>query len=98
MKRMTFQKYQTTGTYNWVCPSGVTKIFIVPGNSDQLNYRFNSGVGTVLTVVPNTTYTIVIAPGQSSSYSTFGTLYSANLGSPWNGNGGQALTLMWMDG
>lgn len=53
-----------TSTQTWTAPAGVTSIMIAP------DYLI-TGVGTILTVVPNTSYSITV----SNALSTFGSLY-----------------------
>lgn len=69
----------STGSFNWVCPAGVTEILIQPTDSNGVA----TSIPNPLTVVPNTTYSVTI---NSSSYvfgtqNTFGALYS------WAGGG-----------
>lgn len=98
MRLTTTATFPTTGTTSWTAPAGVTTIIITPGRSSTGTGLATGGVGTVLTVVPNTTYTIVIGSGTATNPSTFGAIYSVAIGGLSNGSSGIPLTLTWMDG
>lgn len=77
MFRSTSQRFTSNGT--WTAPAGVTKVIVIP----------DGGVGTLLTVVPNTTYSITAATSPGS----FGSLYNFKTNTST-----AALTIVWMDG
>lgn len=86
---------QVTFTTNstWTCPAGVTNIIITPGVNSY------NAVGSVIVVVPNTTYSIVVGGKSTLTPSTFGTLYS--FASPFDDPFAplnMPLNLVWMDG
>ena len=55
---------------NWVAPAGVTSVFILP--SDSSRPTLACSVGTLVPVVPDTSYAVVV---DSVDILTFGSLY-----------------------
>lgn len=85
---------QFTSSTTWVCPAGVTQVILIgqgggqggQGGSTLINVPARGGKGTVpcmkiVSVVPNTTYTITIGSGGTGSTS----------GGPLGGSGGDTL-------
>ncbi len=77
MRLATNQRF--TSDTNWTAPAGITQVLVIP----------DGGVGSLITVVPNTTYSIVSATAPGS----FGSLYSFKTASSTG-----YFTLIWMDG
>jgi hypothetical protein len=77
-----------TSNSSWTCPAGVTEVTLMPSDSSAVP----TGLPVrVVTVTPNTTYTITI---NSTTYSlgsanTFGSLYS------WSAS--THLTMIWVE-
>lgn len=74
--------YTTPGTYNWVCPAGVTSVSVVcigGGGGASITNTGGAGLGykNNISVVPGNSYTVVVGRGgkrlsdpQDSSFST----------------------------
>lgn len=67
--------YTTAGTYSWTCPAGVTSVSVVCVGSTTINPYFASAFGGAglgyknnITVVPGTSYTVVVGTDGTDSY------------------------------
>jgi hypothetical protein len=64
----------STGTFNWTCPTGVTKVMVSViggGGGGQVSYPYGGGGGGtavgVYTVVPGTVYAVTVGAGGAGS-------------------------------
>ena len=75
------------GVPSWVCPAGVTSVTVVP--VDTTSGGATNCNPTIVTVVPNTTYTITVLDSTYNlgSLNTFGAVYS------WTGT--DQLLIIW---
>lgn len=83
------QLYSSAGSYSWTAPAGVTSVSVVcigggGGRGGSLGYKNN------ITVVPGTSYSVVVSGTTGSSYfKDLSTVWAGSGGSPgYGGDGG----------
>lgn len=75
------------GSGSWTAPAGISRIFITPTTSGGVTI----GASNVVSVTPNTTYTITInsATWSVNNANTFGSIFT------WSGS--NSVSIMWVE-